>query len=300
MRHQTLKGRLAGYLVGITLLTFCVWGGSSSATPQNRGPSDSAANGGIVWAPGVAHSPASLITVFKYTNFSDVSGLTFNGNAQQAGRDLFVTPSAMSQAGSVWYSSQVNVAQGFLTNFGLQIVPSQHSCGSTGDGMAFLVQNSGLSALGADGGNLGYTGIANSLAVEFDTFLNGSYFDPNNNHIGIQSCGAAANTADHGTCNLGLQSNLATTLADGNIHRTSISYFPGVGGSRGLLTVSIDNQVVLTSALDLSTLLSLNGDDAWVGFTAGTGSCFETNAITAWELASAGSAYGEERKEGSE
>jgi hypothetical protein len=197
-----------------------------------------------------------------------------------------VTPPAGSQAGSVWYSNQVNVAQGFQTSFGIELVPGN---GCIGDGLAFLIQNSGLAALGMDGGSLGYAGIADSLAVEFDTFLNTTNYDPNNNHIGIQSCGIAPNTADHGTCHLGLQPDPGVTLSDGKGHLVTIGYFPG-SKNTGLLAVSIDHQIVLTTPVDLSTLLSLNGNDAWVGFTAGTGSCFETNAVRAWEFGSVGSA----------
>jgi hypothetical protein len=264
--------------------------GAPLQKPSVEPARNASANSHIVWAPGVAHGPENLNLVFQYKDFSDVSGLTFNGNAEQSGRLLFVTPPAGSQAGSVWYSNQVNVGEGFQTSFGIELRPGN---GCIGDGLAFLVQNSDLTALGLAGGDLGYTGIPNSLAVEFDTFLNTSYYDPNNNHIGIQSCGTAANTADHGTCHLGLQPNPGVTLSDGKGHLVSVGYFPGTNRSTGLMTVSIDHQIVLTAPVNLSTLLSLNGNDAWVGFTAGTGACFETNAVRAWEFGSVGSAGGE-------
>lgn len=225
--------------------------------------------------------------MFKYTDFTDVSGLTLNGNAEQQGRFLLVTP-AGGGAGSVWYTNQVNVAQGFLTQFRFKIRRLPNLC--PGDGMAFVVQNSSPSALGTGGGWMGYGGISNSLAVEFDTHVNTGFYDPNNNHVGVQSCGISANTPDHGTtCNLGLRANPPVTLSDGNPHAASIGYFPTQDGS-GLLSVEIDKQVVLTSTLDLSTLLSLNGDDAWVGFTAGAGACDESHALAAWDLATVGTA----------
>jgi hypothetical protein len=42
-------------------------------------------------------------------------------------------------------------------------------------------------ALGAGGAGLGYTGIANSLAVEFDTYFNSELLEPYENHIAVHS-----------------------------------------------------------------------------------------------------------------
>jgi hypothetical protein len=232
----------------------------------------------------------SLTTIFTYTNFSDLSGLTLNGNAQQDGAILLVGPPALENMGSVYYSNQVNVAQGFATIFTLQITPNSNSY-TTADGMAFIIQNSGVNALGISSGHPGYAGIADSLAVEFDTFQNFQLADPNNNHIGVQSCGVARNSINHASsCNLGLQPNLPLTLADGNPHKVSINYMPGAGGAAGQLTVAVDNQFILSSTVNLSTLLSLNGNDAWVGFTAGSGAAFEYGTVKNWTFATVGTA----------
>jgi hypothetical protein len=231
----------------------------------------------------------SLTTVFTYTNFGDLSGLTLNGNAEQAGINLLVGPALYDQVGSAFYNNQVNVAQGFKTVFTLQIVPSR-TASTTADGMSFLIQNSSLNALGTQTGQPGYYGIPDSIAVEFDTFYNPQISDPNNNHIGIQSCGTLPNTYDHGSsCNLGLQPDLPVTLADGNPHQVVISYAPGASGF-GPFTVTVDKTVVLTSKLNLSTLLSLNGNDAWVGFTAGSGADWEYGTVRNWTFASVGTA----------
>lgn len=284
----------AGYFLGISALALSVWTGVGFGAPQansSRPTAGSAVGHPIIWAANARHD--TLNTVFKYVNFSDVSGLTFNGNARQAGGlHLLVTQPTTSQAGSVWYSNQVNVAQGFSTSFTFVVVPSSGSS-TTADGLAFVIQNSGVSALGGAGSDEGYTGIANSLAVEFDTYLSSGFSDPNNNHVGVQSCGVAANSGDHASsCNLGLQPNPPITIADGKGHKVTIGYFPGASGS-GLFSVSIDNQLALTSMVDLSTLLSLNGNDAWVGFTGGTGADFETESIWDWSFSSVGTASGE-------
>lgn len=248
-----------------------------------------AASHGVIWADNGTHETDGLTAVFAYDNFRDVLGLTLNGNAID-GDALLLSNPAEWQIGSVWYNNQVDVADGFVTNFTFKIKPSIGSA-TTADGMAFVIQNDGLTTLGPNEGQPGYDTIPDSLAVEFDTFLNGHDSDPNNNHIGVQSCGQGPNTLDHGTkCNLDLQPNLPIVLTDGNPHQVTISYIPNPTGLRGILTVAVDKQVVLTSMVNLSKLLSLNGNDAWVGFTAGSGEYWESPGLLSWTYSNFGTA----------
>jgi hypothetical protein len=231
-----------------------------------------------------------LSTIFTYTNFSSVAGLTINGNSSQDGTVLLVAPSLSDQIGSVFYTNQVNVAQGFTTLFTMQIIPNSGSY-TTADGLAFVIQNSSVNAIGDTTGQPGYEGINDSVAVEFDTFQNFQLDDPNNNHVGVQSCGTGPNSLNHGTsCNKGLQPTLPLTLADGHPHEVMITYMPAPNGVGGRLSVSIDKQKILTSNVNLSTLLSLNGNDAWVGFTGGSGEAWESGIIRNWTYASVGTA----------
>jgi hypothetical protein len=143
--------------------------------------------------------------------------------------------------------------------------------------------------VGDDDGGPGYQGMVNSLAVEFDTYRNEALGDPNNNHVGVQSCGTAANSLDHTSqCNFGLQAHLPVELARGKPFQVTITYAPANSGSE--LTISINNQLVLTSSVHLNTLLDLNGNDAWVGFTAGSGTFYEEGYVRDWMFSSAGTA----------
>jgi len=115
---------------------------------------------------------------------------------------LRLTPAIAAKRGSAWFNVQQPVSGGFTTVFTFQFTQGSLP---PADGIAFVIQNSALSALGQTGGSIGYAdgatcdgetcvnsggGIPNSLAVEFDTFDNGAATDdPNANHIGIQSCG---------------------------------------------------------------------------------------------------------------
>jgi Bacterial lectin len=243
------------------------------------------------------------VAQITYSNFSSTAGLQLNGTASQATNGngqqvLRLTPDLGGQDGSAWYTTQQSVANGFTTVFQFQITHNPATYGPA-DGIAFVVQNSAsfecgpLCALGGGGGGIGYDGIDNSLAVEFDTYQNS--YDPNANHVAVQSCGTANNTADHTTsCKLGIAPMPGVSLADGNVHTAVLQYDPG-GEGPGTLSIFIDNvgMPVLTVPLQLDTLLNLNFPEdgtqtAYVGFTGATGAASENNDILTWTFTPGG------------
>jgi len=68
----------------------------------------------------VGAMPAQATVVINYSDFSDTSGLTLNGDAAQVGNALRVTPAVDWKSGSVFSSSTVSLAAGasFSTHFG--------------------------------------------------------------------------------------------------------------------------------------------------------------------------------------
>jgi len=174
------------------------------------------------------------------------------------------------------------VAGGFTTWFQFQ-VHSPSGCCVPGDGFAFIIQNSpgtdstygatgqGITALGAGGnmsypnqtGGLGYAGINNSLAIEFD--IAQDPWDPNSNHISVQTCGPNTNTPVHesGDYTIGnndmvtscllsqqaIDTNIGNigdkcngdTCMDGDTHNVVIGYTPPMMGQQmGLLQIWLD------------------------------------------------------------
>lgn len=246
---------------------------------------------------------APLLAQVTFLDFSDPTGLTFNGSATTATNGnsqkvLRLTADGMAHvSGSTWFSSQQqSVSAGFTTVFQFQITHT----GQSADGFAFVIQNStgegfGTAALGGSGGAIGYgvpdpgdTGVAipDSLAVEFDTFQNS--WDPNANHIAVQSCGTAPNSQDHTNplCALGITSDLGgITLADGNVHTGIVDYDPGPDNTPGILRVFLDDSFVpklVINNINLSSLLTLNAGSAWVGFTGAAGDLTENNDVLNW------------------
>jgi hypothetical protein len=208
-----------------------------------------------------------------------------------SGTVLRITPNSTDTSGSGWFSTQQPVSGAFSTTFTFQLSGANTSYGPA-DGIAFLIQNSATSALGPNGCGIGFGdsssgctpptgGITNSLAIEFNTYQNPG-IDPNNNDVTIQNCsGTGANSVDP-SCTVvgGVNSNLAVTMADGNVHSVTINYS---GPSTKLLDVILDNTDLFPGGVvfDLTTI-SLNSGNAWVGFTAATGGGDDNQDILSW------------------
>jgi Bacterial lectin len=288
---------------------------------------------------GAPHSYAQ--NSFGYPPFptTAAAGLQTNSWSENAGivnGVLQLTSSGADQVGSAWYTNPsgqiegapatLSLASGFTTTFTFAFTnPGTNCCAPGADGIAFVVQNgsfsgynndttSGAGALGPNdglGGEIGFTGLTNSVAVEFDTFCNGEYADTcaspasptSADQVTIESCGTAANTVTHGTvCQFGTidLSRLESPIyiGDANTHTAQIQYVPpttagtcssgstlGTAGC-GTLTVIVDGQTVLTEAFNLGIINGYQDqtDAAFVGFTGATGGSWETQDIQSWSF----------------
>lgn len=206
-------------------------------------------------------------------NSTDV---TVNGNASVTGANVLeLTPNAGGQSGSAWYPEKVHVGDGFDTTFGFQID------GGTADGMAFVIQSEGTTALGGGGSDMGYGGIGHSLAVEIDTFGFSNEFPTP--HISVQTQGAGANTSDD---TASLAHATISAAADGQPHTMRVRYEPGT------LHVWVDGTLVLTASVDLQDIAgnSILDEDgcAYVGFTAATGGATAQQMILNWTMGQPG------------
>jgi lysophospholipase L1-like esterase len=208
--------------------------------------------------------------------------LTLVGNAVRLEDRLRLTVDQEGQTGAAWLPAKQSVQGGFEGTFQWQISRTGQAEGA--DGFAFIIQNASGLALGDGGADIGYSGIANSLAIEFDTLQNppeefgGELGDPNDNHISVQSRGTLPNTANP-TFSLG-STTAIPLLTDGNVHTAKVVYVPGT------LTIFLDTltKPVLTVPVDLGTTLSLDNGQAWVGFTAATGGRSQAHDILSFSF----------------
>jgi hypothetical protein len=229
---------------------------------------------------GIGIAPASAVTIL-FDDFSSTAGLTLNGNAAQAGNVLRVTPEAFNQSGSVFSSTAIPLtnANSFSTFFQFRISTPTFGIGDGdgigADGIVFVVLTVANNVGGA-GGGIGYSGIPNSVGVEFDTFNNGlGLNDPDGNHVGIDLGG-----------NFGPFPAVpfATRFNNGAIWNAWVDY----NGASHQLDVRVGASATrpaapFTSAnVDLSTVLG--SPNAFVGFTSGTGAGVGNHDILHWEF----------------
>ena len=171
--------------------------------------------------------------------------------------------------------------------------------------------------LAATGGQLGFggpCGIRNGLAIAFDTWQNQGYDYVGVDHVKILSRGVELpNDALDGEAVLGFPR--ASKLADGAKHKCRVEYYTEVvktpseyldflvasdslakylkdNGEQkrvGVLVVFMDdgitdNTPMMAMPINLSLLINLPDDKAYVGFTSSTGRFYEKHDILAWHF----------------
>jgi len=127
--------------------------------------------------------------------------------------------------------------------------------------------------LGSGGGGLGYAGVDRSLAIEFDTFKNSD--DINDNHVSVLVNGVVTDA-------------IATEGYDGDLNDGTDKFaWVEYDGSSNVLTVYVSetnskpSEPLIETDIDLSSLV---GDQAYAGFSAGTGGLYNNHDVLSWSL----------------
>jgi hypothetical protein len=235
-------------------------------------------------------------TAFEYPWFDSTANLNFVRNAQICEKNVRLTSvdnheGEENQAGAAWYNDKLPLKNGFETEFIFRI---SEGGGDTrwdntqpgGDGFALVIQNTGINECGGIGGGIGYCGIKNSIAIEFDMFRYTS--DPNNNHVAVQSNGSDANTEMHnGDACLGIVDNIIEIKSDGSqIYHVKIDYNVLPNTLRIFLDTNgiFESPVLVVESLKLAELLTLDNGKAYIGFTAATYAAYENHDILSWSV----------------
>jgi len=231
----------------------------------------------------IGSSPAHAVSadeepLIDYPNFSGASKtldrngtadiITSSGHLRQ--RILRLSAGGFRQAGSAWDKQKIDLTDSFSSTFKVYLHHGQPGA----DGIAFLVQSEGPRALGGWGGGLGYRGIKKSVAVEFDTFQNTP--DPNSNHLAVALNGDPDHHHSIGNPSIPLFGKpfvaRVTYDADTNEIRVYVQ----------ALSAGATEQLALSDRVDLAA--SVRDVEAWVGFTAATGSALSKQDIYSWSL----------------
>ena len=213
-----------------------------------------------------------------YPDFSDTTGLQLNGDAAKAGSALRLAPAANTKVGSAFATAKQDIS-GFSTTFQFRI---SNAFGSGADGFTFTIQSKGVTALGSAGGNLGYTGISPSVAIEFDTYYNSYFGDPNGNHIGINLNGNITSVA---TDNVS-----GGQLDAGHLWEAVIQYD---GTTLTATATNLEGSGSASVSYDVNIPTILGTSEAYVGFTAATGGAGADHEVLSWQFSSANQAVPE-------
>lgn len=238
---------------------------------------------------GLSPSPSRTVTSpsaqptqplsFPFEDFGAVNPRR-NGTAHLTGGRLDLVE-AKGQAGSAWATTQLNTRLSFTTSFRAVIAGP---C----DGIAFLLQTQGPTALGGTAAGIGYAAvyakddpsvaIRPSVAVEFDTYDNSPEgWDPaGHQHVAVTRNGDAKTHyawADPGFSMSNNQTFTVWITYAANVHMLRVYV------SKGTVQPATP---LLTYAIDLRT--ALGADRAYVGFTGGSGVWFARESVLGWSM----------------
>ena len=237
---------------------------------------DNALGGAALLAPRTATisilDDDSGIALPDFDDFSDPSGLQLNRDAEIINDELVLTPNERIKSGSAFYETPISIAGdgSFRSSFSFTIDGSI----AGGDGFTFAIHNDplGAEAVGGRGAGIGYAGLLNGVAVEFDTRKNN--FDPNDNHIAITS--------------VGVQNPLAIRDPDFDINDGGTYYaWVEYNGTSDVMAVYVSESALKPALALLKTTVDLEsivGSDPYFGFTGGTGNKFNSHKILNWQL----------------
>jgi hypothetical protein len=238
----------------------------------------------IATSPGLSASPQASATYaigsgtgISFANgFStSASSMTFNGSTDLDDTRLQLTDGLTDQAGSAWFDTKVNI-QNFTNTFTFQL------SNPNADGITFTIQNAGLTALGPDGGGLGYgpdtpgetPGIATSVAVKFDLYDNAG---EGTDSTGLYTDGVSPTTPF---------TDLSTTpinLHSGDTFTVNMVY------NGTTLTMTITDGVTggsFQTSWTVNIPQIVGANTAYVGFTGGTGGLTASQKIETWSFVS--------------
>jgi glucose/arabinose dehydrogenase len=220
-----------------------------------------------------AYSGVLFNPIIQLDSFADSNFFSLNGNARQVGGALQLTDNQTLQRGSSFYVTPLQIDGGtsFSTQFQFSLTGPIR-----GDGFTFMLQNAsqGVTALGSDGGNLGYGGLEKSVAIKFDTFQNGS-LDLSNNFVALVNNGDIITTLASQNASFDLHnSGLITAWVDYDATVQQIAVYLSQTGAK-------PGQAMFSQAIDLAGIL---GSQAYVGFSGSTGAASSLATIANWQL----------------
>ena len=197
-----------------------------------------------------------------YETTGSATNISFEGYSNC----IQLTAAITGQAGCAWYPVQVDFSQAFEHNFNLYFGTIQGQAGA--DGMAIIYQINGIPTCGVSGAGIGYQGIGNSWAIEFDTYQNGPpYIDPVEDHTAI-SINGDLSFHPSGPVTLGY-------ISDDEFHDVVVNWEPATQRFR----VWFDGDLVHDLIYDIVNQVFGGQTMVWWGVSASTGGAVNQHVL---------------------
>lgn len=218
-------------------------------------------------------------------SFTATAQYTLQGDAVPVGGSCYqLTEAVGGQVGAVWYEETIDLAQPFDLQFKMNFGTNSGNGSSLtpgADGMVFVMQTIGTSAIGNAGDGIGYEGFLPSLGVEFDTYWNERNGDLLDDHIAIIKDGSVSHLASTAIAGPVTATSIGADIEDGLDHAIQITWDPNVQE----INVYFDCEFRLVASIDLINDVFSGETEATWGFTSSTGGAFNTHTVCLYENA---------------
>ena len=219
------------------------------------------------------------------------TGNVLLGSAKRVGSIVRLTDTLAYVTGALWTGGRVKLEKGFSTDFTFVISHGDDNAQMDGsspgaDGVSFVIQTAGQFQAGSDGQGVGYDDMPNCIAVEFDSYFNFAYSDPNGSHCAVQT-GRDKRCKGYHTAPylLGITSNIPELKADGKPYYARVEYVPGKLKVYLSRTTQLGQPVLEIDSFYVDQIIPLGpSQSAWIGFTSATGHSWEQHDITSWTV----------------
>ena len=176
-------------------------------------------------SPVFAAGPYEITAAYPTLGTTYANTFQLNGNASvQGGDHIRLTQDAGTLWGSAFRLNKISMPSNFAFNtfFTFKMISTGSS--ERADGIVFVIQGTTNTA-GGTGQDLGFTGINPGFGIEFDTYQNTVYGDPDNNHVAIITNGSADHTQAGNPTPVSINPSVVN-LADttGTLHYCWIDY----------------------------------------------------------------------------
>lgn len=228
----------------------------------------------LVWGIFATLAPPAGGQTVLFRDFTNTSGLTRNSASVSGG--VIVLADNSNDRGAVFTSATHSVSS-FSAAFEFRITNPGGGTDSFSeqgaDGLAFVLQRAQASALGSAGEGLGYLGINQSVAVEFDTWFNANRADPDSNHYGLDLNGSVNSVATASEATRFDNGQKWSVWVDYN--GTTLEVRTSTTGVRPTTTAFTYG----TAQMPFDVAGTIGSASAYIGFTGATGSATGTHQL---------------------